>query len=116
MIATHLYASLFATYLLATAFSASQAPLILPVYERDLAGRIESIIRQKQEEYLYGAPRLGNISCFPSGTQGDALALQDLIDFQEENAILSEASSADAEEALRALDAVLSNNLSSPKF
>jgi hypothetical protein len=102
-----LCASFFATYLLATALAANQAPLILPVYERNLAGRIETIIRQKQEEYLYGAPRLGNISYFPSGTRGDALALQDLIDFQEENAILSEASSADADNALRALDQVV---------
>jgi hypothetical protein len=106
MIVMYLCAYVVATYLLATAVAVNQAPLILPVYERNLARRIETIIGQKQKEYLYGAPRLGNISYFPSGTLGGALALKDLIDFQEENAILSEASSADADDALRALTEV----------
>lgn len=83
----------------------AQKPLVLPVYVENVTERLIETAT-KQQTYIYGAPRLGNTSFFPSGPMGQQLVLDSLVSFEEENAVISERTREDIEDLMKVVDVV----------
>jgi len=83
----------------------AQKPLVIPVYVENVTERLIEVAT-KQQTYIYGAPRLGNTSFFPSGPMGQQLVLDSLVSFEEENAIISERAREDIADLMTIVDIV----------
>ena len=77
----------------------------LPQYDSDPVARALAII-EKRSGFLYGSPKMGNGSFFPTGTLGSAMVKRDLEQFNADEDVLFDALDADAADVQRAIEAV----------